>query len=87
MPQGAEPPNVLNISSIPWVDFTGFHLHLTTDHLLPILTIGRHTEQNGTTVMPLAIQVHHAVCDGYHLGQFVEQLQSIASSAPDWLVG
>jgi chloramphenicol O-acetyltransferase type A len=87
MPQGAEPPNVLNISSIPWVDFTGFHLHLTTDHLLPILTIGRHTEQNGTTVMPLAIQVHHAVCDGYHLGQFVEQVQSIASSAPDWLVG
>ncbi|MBR6751570.1 MAG: type A chloramphenicol O-acetyltransferase, partial [Clostridia bacterium] len=24
---------------------------------------------------PLAIQVHHAVCDGYHVGLFVEKLQ------------
>jgi chloramphenicol O-acetyltransferase type A len=86
LPQGAEPPNALNISSIPWIGFTGFHLHLTTDHLLPILTIGRHTEQGGDTLMPLAIQVHHAVCDGYHLGRFVEQVQAIADSAPEWLV-
>ncbi len=85
MPQDAEPPNVLNISSIPWVAFTGFDLNLATDFLLPILTIGRHTEHDGHTHMPLAIQVHHAVCDGYHLGQFAEQVQELAASAPDWL--
>lgn len=85
VPQGHEPPNVLNVSSIPWVSFTGFNLNLPTDHLLPILTIGRHTEQNGATLMPLSIQVHHAVCDGYHLGQYVEQVQAIADSALEWL--
>ena len=26
-------------------------------------------------LLPLAIQVHHAVCDGYHIGVFVEKLQ------------
>ena len=26
-------------------------------------------------LLPLYIQVHHAVCDGYHLGAFVEKLQ------------
>ena len=26
-------------------------------------------------MLPLAIQVHHAVCDGYHVGMFVEKLQ------------
>jgi len=85
MPQGAEPPNILNISSIPWVAFTGFNLNLPTDYLLPILTIGRHAEQDGATRMPLAIQVHHAVCDGYHLGRFVEHVQGLADAAPDWM--
>ena len=26
-------------------------------------------------MLPLAIQVHHAVCDGYHVGRFIEVLQ------------
>jgi chloramphenicol O-acetyltransferase type A len=85
MPQGAEPPNALNISSIPWVAFTGFNLNLSTDYLLPILTIGRHAEQDGVTRMPRAMQAHHAVCDGYHLGRFVEEVQALADSSSDWL--
>ncbi len=85
MPQGDPPPNVLNISSIPWIAFTAFNLNLVTDYLLPILTIGRHVEQDEVTLMPLSIQVHHAVCDGYHLGEYVEQVQSLADSAAEWL--
>lgn len=27
-------------------------------------------------MLPLAIQVHHAVCDGYHVGKFIEILQA-----------
>lgn len=27
-------------------------------------------------MLPLAIQVHHAVCDGYHVGKFIEMLQA-----------
>ena len=30
---------------------------------------------DGKRFLPLAIQVHHAVCDGYHMGAFVERLQ------------
>ncbi|MBQ4583148.1 MAG: chloramphenicol acetyltransferase CAT, partial [Oscillospiraceae bacterium] len=32
-------------------------------------------EREGKRMLPLAIQVHHAVCDGYHVGLFVEKLQ------------
>ena len=32
-------------------------------------------ERDGKRLLPLAIQVHHAVCDGYHIGVFVEKLQ------------
>ena len=43
--------------------------------LLPIFTMGKFFERDGKRLLPLAIQVHHAVCDGYHLGVFVEKLQ------------
>ena len=43
--------------------------------LLPIFTMGKFFERDGKRLLPLAIQVHHAVCDGYHVGVFVEKLQ------------
>jgi chloramphenicol O-acetyltransferase type A len=86
-PQGDPPPNVLNISSIPWLEFTSLDLNLVTDYLLPILTIGKYVERDGRTVMPLAVQVHHAVCDGWHLGQYVSQVQAVANDAEAWING
>ena len=35
----------------------------------------KYFEREGKRMLPLAIQVHHAVCDGYHVGVFVERLQ------------
>lgn len=76
------PPNVFNISSIPWVSFTGFNLNLpkAMDYLLPIFTTGKYFEQNGKTWLPVSIQVHHAVCDGFHLARFVSELQESMNS-------
>lgn len=69
--------NTFDISCIPWVSFTGFNLNLKNsyDYLLPIFTIGKYFEDNGKTKIPLAIQVHHAVCDGYHVANFINELQ------------
>lgn len=71
------PVNVFNISSIPWVSFTGFNLNLpkTTEYLLPIFTMGKYFTQNGKIELPIAIQAHHAVCDGLHLARFIQDLQ------------
>ena len=61
----------------PWTRFTGFNLNLPEggDYFLPIFTAGRYEEQNGRITLPLAVQVHHAVCDGYHAGAFLRALQ------------
>lgn len=71
------PSNVFTISSIPWVNFTGFNLNLptATKYLLPIFTTGKYFEQNGKIWLPISIQVHHAVCDGFHIGRFINELQ------------
>lgn len=86
-PQRNLPANIFNVSSIPWLDFTGFNLNLFSgkDYLLPIFTIGKHKKENEKTLMPLAIQCHHAVCDGYHVGKFTEKLRKMAANPEQWL--
>lgn len=71
------PANIFTISSIPWVNFSGFNLNLpkATSYLLPIFTTGKYFEQNDKIWLPIAIQVHHAVCDGFHIARFVNELQ------------
>jgi len=74
-----EPRNTFPVSMIPWETFEGFNLNLQKgyDYLLPIFTIGRYYKQNESYYIPLAIQVHHAVCDGFHLCRFVSELRKL----------
>ena len=76
-PKDGTPANSFNISMVPWVEFTGFNINVFDEgkFLLPIFTMGKYFERDGKRLLPLSIQVHHAVCDGYHLGAFVEKLQ------------
>ncbi len=71
-------PATFPLSSVPWLPFTSFSLHLSgSPYLIPILTFGRFVERDGETFLPLALQMHHAVCDGYHAARFVEELQEL----------
>lgn len=72
-----EPPNLFCISCIPWTSFQGFHLNIkdSWEYFQPVFTMGKYREQEGRLLLPLAIQVHHAVCDGYHTARFVNELQ------------
>ena len=76
-PKDGTPPNSFNISMVPWLEFTGFNINIFDEgkFLLPVFTMGKFFERDGRRLLPLAIQVHHAVCDGYHMGLFVEKLQ------------
>lgn len=73
------PANTFPVSMIPWASFEGFNLNLQNgyDYLPPIFTMGRFYEENGRVLLPLAVQVHHAVCDGFHLCRLVNELQEL----------
>ncbi len=73
------PANSFPVSMIPWVSFEGFHLNLQRgyDYLTPIFTMGKFFEEKGRIFLPMAIQVHHAVCDGFHVSRFVKELQEL----------
>lgn len=82
-PKPNMPKNCFPISCLPWISFTGFNLNIFADgsYLLPIFTWGKYFEiiENGNTKIqiPLSIQVHHAVCDGFHVSRFVNELQEL----------
>lgn len=73
------PINSFTVSMIPWFSFEGFNLNLPkgSDYLLPIFTMGKFSTEGERTFLPLAIQVHHAVCDGFHTCRFLNELQEM----------
>ena len=77
--KGNFPDNCYDISSLPWSSFTSFTCQSTNDSLWlsPLVMIGRFFEDNGKLLMPIALSVHHAVCDGYHVSRFFENLQDL----------
>lgn len=75
------PQNTFPVSMIPWSSFDGFNLNLQKgyEYLLPIFTMGKFYKDAEKIILPLAIQVHHAVCDGFHLCRFINELQELIS--------
>ncbi|MGL4229620.1 MAG: type A chloramphenicol O-acetyltransferase [Tannerellaceae bacterium] len=78
-PKPEAPMNLFPISSIPWTTFSSFNLNIFEDgsYLLPIFTFGKSYTDPTTSklIIPLSAQVHHAVCDGFHLSRFINELQ------------
>lgn len=81
------PENSFPISMIPWNSFDGFNLNLKNgyDYYLPIFTFGKFILEDKKYLIPLAIQVHHAVCDGFHLCRFIDRFQEIINDEKTFL--
>lgn len=75
------PANTFPISVLPWTEFTGFNLNIFADgsYLLPIFTYGKFFRQDGRYIIPLSIQVHHAVCDGFHVSRLINEIKQICN--------
>lgn len=75
------PENTFPVSSLPWTAFTGFNLNIFADgsYLLPIFTYGKYFKQESRCLIPLSIQVHHAVCDGFHVSRLISEIQQICN--------
>lgn len=63
------------ITNLPWFTFTSItHPYSKGYSSIPIISIGKYFHNNGRLSIPIAIQVHHALVDGFHLGEFYEHL-------------
>jgi len=86
-PKTPIPENNIPLSMIPWSSFTSFNLNINNarDFLLPIITGGKYSQVKDELFLPVSIQIHHAVCDGYHASVFMNDLQKLADESAYWL--
>lgn len=69
--------NLLFMSAIPWVSFTSFMhpIHLSPIDSIPRFAWGKFFQEGKTLKMPLSVQAHHALMDGFHMGRYYELVQ------------
>lgn len=77
VPQGELPGNVFNVSCIPWLHFEHFSSNSKSmeNNIVKMITIGKYEQVNDRYVLPITLQVSHAVVDGYHASLFFEKLR------------
>lgn len=82
--------DMIYYSVIPWVSFTSFsHARNrgATDSV-PRIVFGRHRPSGDRRLMPISVEVHHALMDGLHVARFLQRFQQYvddptALTAPD----
>jgi chloramphenicol O-acetyltransferase type A len=72
-------PDVLHCSAIPWVRFTGLTHARSFQHpdSAPKISFGQAYPHGAGQRMAVAVNVHHALADGYHVGQFLDAFQRL----------
>lgn len=66
-------------SVIPWVSFTSFSHARNRGHRdsIPRIVFGKHHLVGERRMLPISVEAHHAVMDGLHVAQFLDQLQAL----------
>lgn len=72
---GEEAESLLFISCVPWLSYTALTQPVPSPaDSNPRITWGKYFRQEGRTLLPLTLLVHHALADGLHIARFYEAL-------------
>lgn len=69
--------DLLHFSVIPWLHFNGFKhaRRIGKEDSIPKIVFGKYELHENKLLMPVNVEVHHALADGYHVGRFFEKFQ------------
>lgn len=75
-----DPPGMLDVvyySVVPWVHFTGLKHPQKAGRFdsIPRIVFGKYQKQDEKWMMPVSVEVHHSLADGYHVGQYFIEFQ------------
>lgn len=73
----AERDDLLYITSVPWISFTNLThtISLDKNDSAPRVAWGKYFAENDKVLLPLSVQVNHALVDGVHVGSYFSKLQ------------
>lgn len=74
-----ERDDLIHFSVLPWIAFTSFQhaRRLQPADSVPKIVFGRHRDAGGRRLMPVSVEVHHALVDGLHVGRFFDRFQTL----------
>ncbi len=74
---GAGSQGVIYHSTVPWISFTSVQHAQDSKkgRTVPKIVFGKYFNDGNKLLMPLSVEVHHALADGYHVGLFYKKYQ------------
>jgi len=79
--------DVIYHTTLPWISFTSF-AHARTKgrgDSIPRIVFGKFTKENERVMLPISVEVHHALMDGLHVGRYLSRLEE-ALAEPETFV-
>ena len=79
--------DVIYHTTLPWISFTSF-AHARTGgrgESIPRIVFGKITNSNERQVLPISVEVHHALMDGLHVGRYVARLEEALRDPEEFL--
>jgi|SRR5690606_30399861 len=70
--------DLIRHTTLPWLSFSEV-LHpsnLNRQDSVPRITFGKFNVKDGRKMMPLSVEAHHGLADGYHLAKYVWEFQN-----------
>jgi chloramphenicol O-acetyltransferase type A len=77
----------IHFTTFPWASFTSFQhaRNWGREDSVPKIAFGKFTTENGRTLLPISVEVHHALMDGIHVGKYLTKLQDALSEPEKYL--
>jgi chloramphenicol O-acetyltransferase type A len=69
--------DLIHFTTLPWLAFTSFShaRNWRTEDSVPKIAFGKFVMENERTLLPISVEVHHALMDGLHVGRFLIGLE------------
>jgi chloramphenicol O-acetyltransferase type A len=78
----------IHCTTLPWIVFTSFS-HARRwwgrEDSVPKISFGKFVQENGRTLMPFSVEVHHALMDGLHVGRYIDRMEEMLASPEKYL--
>lgn len=69
----------IHFTALPWISFTSFShaRNWGSEDSVPKIAFGKFVKENNRTLLPISVEVHHALMDGLHVGRFLTRLEEL----------
>jgi chloramphenicol O-acetyltransferase type A len=77
----------IHFTTLPWVSFTSFShaRNWGREDSVPKIAFGKFIKEDGRTLLPFSVEVHHALMDGLHVGRYLSLIEQMLGDAEAYI--